>query len=646
MISNTMSLKTRIILLSVSSTLIVAGVLIGAALFLYQSVQERCSETSLINTATLWQKTISTNMDHIDFNASAINRDRDFLDSVANNDKPKMAEFIENSAKFMLTSGLISNLYVVNDAGNILHATSGQFEGTQHPLNLISIAVKTGKLQRGMGVDADGKIKTFVVFPLYKRGKSIGASVFAASPLNAMNALKTETGADFMMTDSDGRHLYDTDEKVFSTFYLGMPQLGKQVSDVVPSGQKLFTTSLVPVLSFDKTPLAHLVMATDQTSSHLHERNMRLLTFGGALAVFLLSMGVLLRLLIKSFAALSRVVKTLESLATGNTNVTIEVKSNDEIGEIAKMALVFKESLIKSKELEAAKAQETVVKERRQKKIDSATEQFQHAMTDVVQSITNAAAELQSAAQSLSSTAQDTSSRSNIVATASEEATTNVQTVASASEELTASINEIAQQVARSSQVSTKAVEDATKAGERVGALVDAAKKIGEVTSMISGLAGQTNLLALNATIEAARAGEAGKGFAVVASEVKNLANSSAKATEEIATQIASVQQVSESSAEAIKDICRIIEEMSSISSSISAAVQQQTAATQEIARSATEASRGTQEVTRNIASVTEAAGNTGASSHQVLAAAQELAQQASQLKKEFETFVTALKMV
>jgi methyl-accepting chemotaxis protein len=104
-------------------------------------------------------------------------------------------------------------------------------------------------------------------------------------------------------------------------------------------------------------------------------------------------------------------------------------------------------------------------------------------MTGVVKSISNAAAELQTAAQSLTSTAQETASKSNVVASASEEATTNVQTVASASEELTASINEIAQQVSRSSQVSIKAVEDATKAGERVGALVDAAKKIVKLTN-------------------------------------------------------------------------------------------------------------------------------------------------------------------
>ncbi len=643
MTANTVSLKTRIILLSVSSTLIVAGVLIGAALFLYQSVQTRCSETSLINIATLWQKTISANMDHVEFNASAINRDRDFLDSVSINDKPKMTEFLENSARFMLSSGLISNLYIVNDGGSILYATSGQYEGTKHPVNLIELAFKTGKLQRGMGMDADGKIKTFVVFPLYKRGKLVGASVFAASPLNAMTALKGETGADFMMADSGGRPLYDTNKEIFSVFSLDIPTLGKQISAIVPSGQKLFTTSLVPVLSFDKTPLAHLVMATDQTDSHLYEKNMRLLTFGGALIVFLLSMGVLTRMLMGSFAALSRVVRTLESLAAGDTNVTIDVKSNDEIGEIAKMAQVFKESLIKAKELEDAQSQEDAVKQR-QKKVDAATEQFKRAMMEIVTSISHAAAELQTAAQSLASTAEDTLNRSTIVATASEAATANVQTVASASEELTASINEIAGQVARSSQVSIKAVEDATKAGARVGALIDAAKKIGEVTSMISGIAAQTNLLALNATIEAARAGDAGKGFAVVAAEVKNLANSSAKATEEISTQIASVQQVSQASAEAIKDICRIIEEMSCISGSISASVQQQTAATQEIARSATDASQGTQEVTRNIASVTEAAGNTGASSHRVLVAAQDLTQQASQLKTEFETFLTALK--
>ncbi len=641
--ANTMSLRTRIILLSMSSTLIVAGVLITAAIILYQSAQARFDESSLINTTILWQKSIAGNMDHIEFSASVINRDRDFINAIKDKDRVALAAFLENSAKFMLTTGLIRDLYVIDNTGTILQSISNIQQGKKHPLNLISIALKTGKLQRGIDVDIDGKIKSFVVFPLYKRGQSVGATVFAANPLNAMQTLKKETGAEFMIVGTNGRLIYETDKNIFSDFDLALPTLGESLSTIVSSQDHQFTTSVVPIFNPSKKPLGHLVMAMDQTSSHLHEWNMRIITLSVTLFVFLLSVGGLMRVLLKSFSTLSQIVDKLRSLASGNTDVSIEIKSNDEIGEISKMAIVFKENLIKSKKLEAEETKERCAKEHRQKKIHEAIECFQKSMTEIIKCFSTEAAKLQTSAQALSSTAKKTSEQSAAVAAASEQATTSVQTVASASEELTASINEIVQQVSRSSHVSTKAVQAATEAGDSVGALVFTAKKISEVTNMISDLAEKTNLLALNATIEAARAGEAGKGFAVVASEVKNLANGSSKATEDIATQIDSVQQVSQSSASAIKDICNIIEEMSSISDSIASSVQEQTAATQEIAQSATEASQGTMEVTRNIISVSEAANHTGESSHQVLVAAQVLSQQADELKNEFDTFVAAI---
>ncbi len=169
--------------------------------------------------------------------------------------------------------------------------------------------------------------------------------------------------------------------------------------------------------------------------------------------------------------------------------------------------------------------------------------------------------------------------------------------------------------------------------------LAEAAQKIGDVVKLIQDIASQTNLLALNATIEAARAGEAGKGFAVVASEVKNLANQTAKATEEIGQQIAQMQGATNESVGAIQQIATTIVSVNQIATTIAAAVEEQGAATKEIARNVQEAAQGTQEVSANIANVDKSAGETGEMAHGLLTAAAELSQQSEGLRREVEGF-------
>lgn len=376
--------------------------------------------------------------------------------------------------------------------------------------------------------------------------------------------------------------------------------------------------------------------------STLIERTMLLVALIG------ISLGIFIGLYISNKGIvdpIQKIVGCLSELSNGNLKIDIfGTDRKDEVGDIAKTTLVFKENMIKAKDAEEKELRDLKAKEERQIRINNATDKFQAAMQDIVKTIASASTELQASAESMSATAEETSKQSNAVAAASEQVTANVQTVASASEEMTASIKEIAEKITASSQMANNAVANAKSAGGKVIEMVEAARKIGEVTNMISDISAQTNLLALNATIEAARAGEAGRGFAVVANEVKSLANSSAKATEEIAEQITSVQQVSTSSADAIEEISKLIEEINEVSSAIAAAIQEQSAATEEIARNANEASKGTSEVSGNIISVSEAANHTGASSHQVLSAAQELAKQADVLKVEFDTFINTVK--
>ena len=342
-----------------------------------------------------------------------------------------------------------------------------------------------------------------------------------------------------------------------------------------------------------------------------------------------------------------QITEVMKELAGGNKQIDIPGQDRlDEIGDMSKAVLVFKENMIKAEKLAAEEAEAVKRREQRAAKINELTAGFDQDMAVILKTLASAATEMETTATGMSSTAEETSRQSGIVAAAAEQASTNVQTVASATEQLSASIAEITQQVSQSSTVANRAVEDAEKTNIQIRGLAEAAQKIGDVVGLISDIAEQTNLLALNATIEAARAGDAGKGFAVVAAEVKNLATATSRATEDITNQITGIQNETDGAVTAIGTISSTITEISQISAAIASAVEEQGAATLEITRNVQEASVGTTEVTSNIVSVNEAAGSTGAAAEQVLSAASELSRESESLRHKVEAFLSAVRAV
>ena len=377
----------------------------------------------------------------------------------------------------------------------------------------------------------------------------------------------------------------------------------------------------------------------DETST---EFNVFLL---GTIALLVISIGVAWVIAADISRPLSKVIHAMNILSGGDKTHEVDgAERHDEIGAMARAVEVFRQGLIRADDLTRQQIQEQDAKDRRAKVIDGILHQFNIEVSEVLETMGASATELEATSQTMSATAEETSNQATVVAAAVEEMAVNMRTVAGATEHLSSSIESINHRVSDSVHIAESAKGKAQRTNQSVRELSHSVIKIGEVVNLINDIAAQTNLLALNATIEAARAGEAGKGFAVVANEVKTLANQTAKATEEITSQINSVQQGTQAAVDAITEITSIIEQMSELANAIATSVAEQDSATSEIANNVQQVAQGTDEVSSNVVGVNQAAGETGHAASDVLEAARTVAERATTLSKQVDAFLANIR--
>jgi methyl-accepting chemotaxis protein len=363
----------------------------------------------------------------------------------------------------------------------------------------------------------------------------------------------------------------------------------------------------------------------------------------GILAVSLLAAGIITRGVVRPLGAMTA---TMRALAEGDFTAEVgHAGRRDEIGAMAASVLVFKERGQEVRRLQDEQAADRARNEEEKRAaMRELADQLESRVGDIVHAVTAAATQLEASASAMMETARLAQTQSRSVASTSDDVARSAQMVAGATEELSASIREISGQMRTSSDIAAEAAKNTRRTDGIMTGLTESALRIGDVINLINSIAKQTNLLALNATIEAARAGEAGKGFAVVASEVKHLADQTAKATDEIQTQVAGIQAATTGTAEAIRTIGAIIERMNGITSATTGAVEQQHAATRDISANIQQAATGTARVSTNIDGLARSAAETGQAAEEVQSAARGLARDAVTLRDAIGQFVAQIR--
>jgi|GEM_PF-1810992 len=635
-----MLLRTRINIGAVAAMVLV-GVSIGVVgRISLSNAEQRATDTAVTMQRALFQKSVATIVEGFASQYSALTRNRDLRKMMKSRETGGVQELVKGTYNRLSVGGAIDYLTITNKEGELVAVHPKGPTGKSKQANITN-ALTTEKLVHGLVTDDRGNIVVSAAMPLMSRGKLLGTGVFAKNLSDLTNSFKTNADMEVFFVDAGGKTAASTAPDLWSPISAELPDQDAPFRSVVSFGDVAYEVISQPITGLTGETLGRLVTAKAFTEAYNMQKTIDYTSYGRLLIALIGLIFGMYAYLRNNFRPLRLLTEVLDALMKGDLKVDVpESKHQDEIGAITDAVQVFKENMVQMDALAQREKKEQALRERIAARRDELTKEFECSVSDVLGTVTKSVDGLHESSTEMSAMAEDAKKRTSVVAGASQSTTTNVQTVAAAAEELSTAITEISSQMTHTNEVSVRAQQEADTTNKTIQDPAVVAEKIGSVIALINDIAEQTNLLALNATIEAARAGDAGKGFAVVASEVKNLANQTTKATEEISTQVAGVQEATTGAVQSIEKITATITEINNTTSGVAAAVEQQGAATSEIARNIEETAQSTDQISSNIGEVSDVANRTETLATGVLDNSGQVAQQSEILQKTIRDFL------
>ncbi len=541
---------------------------------------------------------------------------------------------VPNMAKYY-TVTIASLLNAIDQLGNL--ATDAEMASAIHNYSFFLWGKEMAGQERAMGGGGFGAGEFSQA--LYGKLLQLGAqqeTLFNLARSNAPESLQSK------MKDIFSKPIFTTIQDWREVAYAG-PFGGSLEGHSGPEWFALATQRIDQLKVVEDAFAAEVVTEAQASSSQAF--NATVINLAVGMAALLLAMSTAFFVIRGMNRSVRSLVSDSKRLAAGDISASFDVaRQSDELGEVARSFVGFRDNVREQKELQIQMDDEAAKREKRTRYIDDLISSFDCGVQNVLAKVDDNTSILGNSATELTDVATTTQQQASNATHASEEASNNVHSIAAATEELSSSVGEIHRQVDEAQSFISKASHMADNTTTKVQSLDLAVQSIGKVMTLIQDIAEQTNLLALNATIEAARAGEMGKGFAVVASEVKELANQTSKATEEIDRQISEVQSSTNEAVSAIEEIAEIMTKVDEFTAGIAASVNQQGQATNEISSNAQLAAGGTQGVTDNMSTVTQAVDQTSQSANDVQQASGELTDHVGNLRQEIATFLTKVK--